>query len=89
VVLREWYSKPEVLERAAVEGWSESFVNELLYGDSASKNGCGAEGQSAFDDYTVSGPERDTYNTVDNRDGLYEILRAYTRAANVDGILGI
>jgi hypothetical protein len=89
VVLREWYSKPEILERAAVEGWSDSFVSQLLYGDSTSKEGCGAEGQSAFDDYTVSGPERNTYNTTDNRDGLYEILRAYTRAANEDGVLGI
>jgi phage tail protein X len=89
VILREWYTKAEIIERAAVEGWGESFVQKLLYGEEGRTDGSGHEGQSAFDDYTVSGPERSHYATVDNRKGLYEILRCYTRAANEDGVLGI
>lgn len=88
IPLREWYTKAEILERAAVEGWSKTFVNKLLYGSAEATDGCGQEGMSAFDDYIVPGPTRD-YNQVDNRKGLFEILRVYTRAANEDGVIGI
>lgn len=89
VILREWYTKAEIIERATVEGWSDTFVQKLLYGEVGRTDGNGAEGISAFDDFTVSGPERAVYTTVDNRKGLYEILRVYTRAANEDGVIGI
>lgn len=89
VVMREWYSKAEVLERSAVEGWSESFVKKLLYGETGRSDCKGSEGLSAFDEYTVLGPDRNGYSTIDNRKEMYEILRVYTRAANDDGVVGI
>lgn len=89
VILREWYTKAEIIERAAVESWSETFVEKLLYGRAGYKEGKGGEAQSAFDDYTALGPDRDEYLSQENRKGLYEILRVYTRAANEDGVIGI
>lgn len=89
VFKREWYTRAEILERGAVEGWSDSFVRKLLYGDHQDEQGCGAEGQSGFDDYTTTGPNRNLNTPVDNRRGLYEIIRCYTRSANEDGVIGI
>jgi len=90
IFTREWLTKSEVLERAAVNSWSDEFVDSLLYGgDGGHKDSIGAQGRSGFDDYLVNGPLRDELTSTEDRKGLYEILTGYTRAANDDGVTGI
>jgi hypothetical protein len=87
VYLRRWLTRAEVLEWAGRDRWSRAFVDELL-GD---ENTADKEGQSGFDDtwQTDDGKATDVYDTVESKRGLYEVIWAYTRAANDDGVMGI
>lgn len=87
IIRRHWYTRAEVLERQATEGWSEAFVRELIGDDDRDE---GAEGKSAFDDeQALNAINQQLTDIADERDGLYEVLVCYRRAANEDGVLGI
>lgn len=79
VMVRDWPSKAEVLERAATQGWADSFVTELLK----------HEGESAWD--TDTGAERviDETGESNRHAGQYEVLTAYRKAASDEGAIGI
>ena len=85
VVLREWFSRAEVLERAAVEGWDFDFVEELLGSDGET----GKEGVSGFEldaDVFATATLDGTMVDKNGRDGMYEVLTAFNRAVDEDGI---
>lgn len=84
---RKWVTRAEGLEIAATEGWDEQFVKDV-FGDG--KEGTGAEGKSAFFDYNRFLLTRATrIANAEPRRGLYEIVFAYERLVNDDGIPGI
>lgn len=85
IFYRRWYSKAECIERAAIEGWSDDFINNLIYGPHG-KDGNGCEGQSAFDDLTISQVVEDGFSQCDERKAQYEVIRCYQQASNDDGV---
>jgi hypothetical protein len=88
VFLRRWMTKAQVIERAEREEWKPAFVNELLGNDPEDQ---GKMGLSAFDDETLFEETTSLGSpfAVQERDGLYEVIWAYTRQANRDGYLGV
>lgn len=85
----EWLGGVDILERAGTEGWSEEFVEGVLgKDDGKGKRIGGREGMATFPDYV-----RNEDGVLVTRDathyrGQYQILRAYFRAVNDDGIPG-
>lgn len=88
IFVREWLSKPEVLERSVTHGYSEEFCEKLLE----------HEGETGFP-LIFNRPEgitgdfsgqiiRQSYNPEIYR-GLYEVITVFFKAANEDKIPGI
>jgi len=87
VFVSQWYSKTDLLEKVASEGWNEDFVNRLVGGEG---NGGGYEGQTAFQEYMPdTAAEMGFSGETDRRKGLYEVLTAFQRAVNEDGVPAI
>jgi hypothetical protein len=85
----EWLSKAEVIERITSDGWSKEFVKEVVgeLGTDGVRVG-GHEGSAAFPEYW-----RDDVGTLRVREsrhykGLYQIVTAYYKATNEDGVPG-
>lgn len=85
IFVREWYEKAEVRARAEEEGWAPEFVRGLLGDDDDSR---GLEGKSTFDDEAENLDDPVELAETDPRRGKYEVVRAYTRETNADGVLG-
>jgi hypothetical protein len=86
IFLRQWLTRAEILERAATEGWDEDFVTGLL----GEEKGQGHEGQSGFDESSTDGTGPGVFDgELDRRRGHYEIVTAYRRSVDEDGIMGI
>ncbi|MDD8011870.1 MAG: hypothetical protein PHX05_00130 [Acidobacteriota bacterium] len=81
----DWLTKAQLYERITSEGWDQDFVEAVVGKDGEQ----GHEGESAVPEYT-----RETLNgPLTARDpsyyrGLYNIITAYFRALNDDGIPG-
>lgn len=86
IFLRRWYSRAECIERAAIEGWSDEFLRNLIYGPHGDKDATGCEGQSAFGDSDWTNVTEDKYGSANRRKGQYEVIRCYQQSANDDGI---
>lgn len=88
IVKRDWYSRAGILERAGVDGWSAAFVGELI-GD-GTEGDKGFISQTAFDDSNDESDLGKELSTGEGRFvGMYEILTAYRREVNDDGIPGV
>lgn len=87
VFLRRWFSRAQVRERAAAEGWSDEFVAALI-GDDEND---GAEKKSCFPDLDQGDDAKaiDAYESATPRAGLYEVVWAYRRATDPDGRMGV
>jgi hypothetical protein len=86
IFLRQWLTRAEILERAATEGWDDDFVTGLL----GEEKGQGHEGQSGFDESSTDGTGPGVFDgELDRRRGHYEIVTAYRRSVDEDGIMGI
>jgi len=82
----EWLSKADVLEKQISEGWSRDFVEQLI--GKESENDRGKEGVAVFPAYKkLEDGTMTERNEADYR-GLYQVVRAYFRAANTDGVPG-
>lgn len=87
IFLRHWYSEVELREKVASEGWSEEFVDKLVGHRFGESDKGGHEGESAFQEQDIT---RDSLSgELDRRKGLYEVLTAFQRAVNEDGVPGI
>lgn len=84
IIVREWMTKAQVMERAGTDGWRDEFVRALV-GD---ENHKGKEGQTAFGFDEAESVSSSISNPA-KRDGLYEVLTSFVRTANEDGIPGI
>jgi hypothetical protein len=84
IIVSNWYTRDQVLAMAAAERWDRLFVGELLGDEKATKGGC--EGRDAFapdtSEKTVTLIETET----ESRKGLFQVLDAYVRQVNADGI---
>lgn len=74
---KEWLSEAKLLERAAREGWSEAWVQEVLK----------HEQEAAFDEYEVQGLHIQK-SAQDIHKGQYQIVTAHYRALNEDDVPG-
>jgi hypothetical protein len=84
---RQWLTRAEVLERAATEGWDPEFVADVA-GDG--ERNAGAEAKSMFQDYSRYLLARATqFSNIEPRKGLFEIVTAFERLVNEDGVPGI
>jgi hypothetical protein len=88
IFVRQWFSEVDLREKVAAEGWSEDFVDQLVgAGDYKGKS---QEAISAFEDTQTTGT--DVYGIsgeTERRQGLYEVLTAFQRATNEDGVPAI
>jgi hypothetical protein len=87
VFRREWLIKAEVEERAATENWDKEFVRQLI-GDGEYE--VGHEAESAFtNDSEMQTNPANGMDTLEPRDGMYELLTVYEYETDDDGVLGI
>jgi hypothetical protein len=85
----EWLSKPEIIERKISEGWSDTFIEQVIgKPDSTGKRVGGHEGSAAFPDYVHGTDGVLRARTAEEYKGLYQILTAYYKATNEDGVPG-
>lgn len=85
VIVREWLTKAQVLERAGTDAWDTAFVEELV-GDERNR---GKDGQTAFPETDYATDVTLAMGREDERDDLYEILTWFVKTANEDGIPGV
>jgi len=90
VIRRDWYSRAEVLAKAAADGWSKAFTDELLGSGVEEK---GFAGLTAFDDehreYGSGTIDLSQFGGGERFAGLYEVLTAYSREVTKDGVPGV
>jgi hypothetical protein len=94
--VREWVTKAELESRVESEGYSEKFVNQLIYGQDKKptladgEQPAGHAGESIFHEYTFDGESshRGQLHQVDNtlRREQYELVHGYMVATNQDGL---
>jgi hypothetical protein len=72
----EWVTKTEMLERQAMDGWSRAFVDDVL----------DHEGLAAIPEYGEDEEGLLIERTRDDHKGAYQIVWAWSIAANEDGI---
>lgn len=93
VFLRHWYSETELRAKVGAEGWDEEFVDRLVGRKFGEKNsGQGYMTQSAFEEYQDGGATSTAFgfsSETDRRQGLYEVITAFQRGVNEDGVPGI
>ena len=90
IIKRNWYSRAEAKERAAIDGWNKSFVDKLVGLDDDDVKGY--ESMTGFND-EHRGASSDTIVLDEDAKGkyagLYEVLTAYSREVNKDGVPAI
>ena len=87
IFVREWLSETELQEREVSQGYSPKFIKEVLK----------HEGESGFSTYHTPSEVSGDFSlglvkrTVDKEAyrGCYEVITAYTRSVNEDGVPGI
>lgn len=80
VILRRVYTKARLLSAAAEEGWKQAFTDQVLE----------HEGESAFNDLNETEPlETGAADNTDQMAGKYEVLTAFYRATDDNGVVGI
>lgn len=86
IFVREWFTKPELLEMEARGDFGKGFVDQLLEheGESGWKHVSHIDGQG---DYTAQTQTREW--NKDRQRGQYELLTAFFRASNEMGIPGM
>lgn len=94
--VREWLNKSELEARIEDEGYSEKFVNQLIYGQDKKpsladgEEPAGHAGESIFREYAFDGEaqHRGQLRSLDNklRKSQYEVVHAYMVATNQDGL---
>lgn len=86
IYIREWFTAPELRDKERKGDFEPDFVNEVLK----------HEGETAWRHYTYWNVNGDFANRIVERSwdkerhrGQYEVLTAYFKASNKDGIIGI
>jgi len=72
----EWVTKPELLSRRALEGWDRQFVDDVLE----------HEGESMIPEFAEDESGILLQRTREDYKGAYQVVWAWTIAANADGI---
>ncbi len=94
-VTREWLTESELRDRAASEGYTDSWLQKMLHGEAGDPDGVGTRGRSSID--TADNYNRDQIVTdtgIDDESATryerhYELLTAWFKATNEDGVTGV
>ena len=91
IVTRDWLHEWEVRERALAEGWSDAFEKGVLahQGKTAFP---GEQDQKRKGDYAAETSGQDTAGQYEKRsphEGMYEVLYAFKKRAQKNGVPGI
>lgn len=90
IIIREWLSAPQLRARAFSHGYSAKFIEACL-GDEKDKDTKGTRGQSFLPETDKENLDTAYWQTrdIEERAHQVEILTAYFRATNDDGVPGI